>query len=319
MKIVMLDRSGADFSYEKKAFRAEGATFLVTYFQAADELRPIVRDADILLVNDAPIGENVIGALEKCKAIITMGKTYENINLAAAGARGIYVCNTPGYGDEDAAEYLFALLLAYAKRIPLGSLFAKAGKWGAEYIGSLARLRGKTLGIIGSADIAATLSAMARGLGMDTLFFDPFAAPDAGSVHFLSLLENSDFVGLCTPYTEDTRHMMGMPQFQRMKKEAVLLSVSPGGVIDESELTYALFSGEIAGAALDAFETEPLPRNSRLFEMDNVLITPHCAHATREAVAELHVACTENAIRVLHREVPHHIVNSPFLKGNLFI
>lgn len=319
MKIVMLDRSGADFSYEKKAFRSEGAVFLVTYFQNADELRPIVRDADVLLVSDGVVSEAVIGTLERCKAIITLGANYENIDIEAAGARGIYVCNTPAPCAEDAAEYVMALLLAFTKRIPKGHTFAHTGKWGAEYVGHFPRLRGKTLGLIGYDDTARALEAMAQGFGMHTLSFDPFGDPAAGGVQFLSLLEESDFISLHMPLTEDTKHMMGMPQFRRMKKDAVLLSIGPGGLIDENELTFALLSGEIGGAALDAFETEPLPAGSRLFGMENVLITPHCAENTAEGARERSKESTENAIRVLHREIPLHVVNQPFLKGNLFV
>ena len=319
MKVVMLDRSGTDFSYEKKIFRAEGAIFLVTYFQNADELRPLLRDADVLMVGDAVLSAEIISTLEKCKAIITTGAEYANVDLSAAGARGIYVCNTPCQSALDKAEYLLALLLAHAKRIPQADRMARSGKWGAEYIGRFSRLRGKTLGLIGYDDTAQALQKMAEGFSMKTLVFDPFGNPEHASIHFLTLLEESDFISLHAPLTEDTHHMMGMAQFKRMKKEAVLLSAGPGGLINENELTFALLSGEIAGAALDAFAVEPLPPNSRLLEMENVLLSPHVALRTLEGASELRAASTENAVRVLHLDVPQNIVNKPYLRGHTFI
>ncbi len=324
MKIVMLDRMGTDFSLEKKVFRAEGATFLVTYFRNADELRDIVRDADILMFNDAPITADIIAALDKCKMIIRYGVGCDNVDLEAAGKKGIYVCDAPTYGTYDVAEHTMALLLSACKRIPIADKCARSGQWNVDRIGKVRRLRGKTLGLVGFGRIARAVAVRARAFEMDILVFDPSAetlgttAEGVRYVDFPTLLENSDYVTLHAPLTEETRHMMGMPQFKRMKKDAVLINTGKGGLINENELIFALFSGEIAGAALDVFETEPLSPASRLLQMENVVLTPHVAWNSFEGTDDLHAEVMENVVRVLHGETPTHIVNEKYLKGRRF-
>ncbi len=324
MKIVMLDRMGTDFSLEKKVFHQEGATFIVTYFKDADELRSIVKDADVLMFNDANISADIIEALDKCKMIIRYGIGYDNVDLEAAGKKGIYVCNAPSYGTYDVAEHTMALLLSVCKHIPLADKCARNGKWSADHVGKVRRLRGKTLGLVGFGRIARVVAARAKAFEMDILVSDPYvsaevaAAEGAKLVDFPTLLENSDYVTLHSPLTEETHHMMGMPQFKLMKKEAVLINTGRGGLVNENELIFALLSGEIAGAALDVFESEPLSPQSKLLGMDNVVLTPHVAWNSYEGVDDLHKEVTNNVVRVLRGETPINVVNEKYLKGRRF-
>ncbi len=319
MKIVMLDRMGTDFTLEKKTFRDAGATFLVTYFQNADELKSIVHDADVLMFNDARISADIIAALDKCKMIIRYGIGYDNVDLEAAGKKGIYVCNAPSYGTYDVAEHTMALLLSVCKHIPLADKCARSGQWKADRVGKVRRLTGKTLGLIGFGRIARTVAARARAFEMDLLVYDPYvsaedaAAAGAKLVDFPVLLESADFVTLHSPLTEETRHMMGMPQFKLMKKDAVLINTGRGGLVNENELIFALLSGEIAGAGLDVFEEEPLSPSSKLLQMENVVLTPHVAWNSFEGVDDLHKEVTDNVLRVLRGEPPINIVNQKFL------
>lgn len=319
MKIVMLDRLGNDFSQEKSVFRAEGATFIVTYFRSADELREITHDADVLMFNDAHITKEVIAGLEKCKMIIRYGIGYDNVDLEAAGKKGIYVCNAPSYGTYDVAEHTMALLLSACKHIPLADKCARTGQWSADRVGKVRRLRGKILGLVGFGRIAREVASRARAFEMDILVYDPYQTEEAidafggKKVALDTLLELSDYVTLHSPLTEETYHMIGMDQFKLMKKEAVLINTGRGDLVNENELVYALLSGEIAGAALDVFETEPLPRNSKLLEMENVVLTPHVAWNSFEGVDDLHAEVIENVVRVLHGEEPKNIVNGKYL------
>lgn len=320
MKIVMLDRMGTDFSQEKSVFRAEGATFIVTYFRNADELRAITHDADILMFNDAHITKEVIAGLEKCKMIIRYGIGYDNVDLEAAGKKGIFVCNAPSFGIYDVAEHTMALLLSVCKHIPLADKCARAGQWSADRVGKVRRLRGKILGLVGFGPIAREVASRARAFEMDILVYDPYQTEEAidafggKRVDLNTLLELSDYVTLHSPLSEETYHMIGMAQFKVMKKEAVLINTGRGSLVNENELVYALLSGEIAGAALDVFETEPLPRNSKLLEMENVVLTPHVAWNSFEAADDLHAEVIENVVRVLHGETPVNIVNKKFLR-----
>ena len=319
MKIVMLDRLGNDFSQEKSVFRAEGATFIVTYFRNADELREITHDADVLMFNDAHITKEVIAGLEKCKMIIRYGIGYDNVDLEAAGKKGIYVCNAPSYGTYDVAEHTMALLLSACKHIPLADKCARTGQWSADRVGKVRRLRGKILGLVGFGRIAREVASRARAFEMDTMVYDPYQTEESidafggKKVALDTLLELSDYVTLHSPLTEETYHMIGMDQFKLMKKEAVLINTGRGDLVNENELVYALLSGEIAGAALDVFETEPLPRNSKLLEMENVVLTPHVAWNSFEGVDDLHAEVIENVVRVLHGEEPKNIVNGKYL------
>lgn len=319
MKIVMLDRMGTDFTLEKKVFREEGANFLVTYFKNADDLRAIVCDADILMFNDATISADIIDALKNCKMIIRYGIGYDNVDLEAAGKKGIYVCNAPSYGTYDVAEHTMALLLSAVKHIPLADKCARTGKWSADHVGKVRRLSGKTLGLVGFGRIARKVCARARAFEMDILVCDPYvdtAAAEAAGVRlvdFSTLLSESDYISLHSPLTEETRHMMGMPQFKLMKKDAVLVNTGRGGLVNENELIFALLSGEIGGAALDVFETEPLSPQSKLLGMDNVVLTPHVAWNSYEGTTDLHKEVTDNVVRVLHGEKPLNIVNEKFL------
>lgn len=319
MKIVMLDRLGNDFSQEKSVFRAEGATFIVTYFRSADELREITHDADVLMFNDAHITKEVIAGLEKCKMIIRYGIGYDNVDLEAAGKKGIYVCNAPSYGTYDVAEHTMALLLSACKHIPLADKCARTGQWSADRVGKVRRLRGKILGLVGFGRIAREVASRARAFEMDILVYDPYQTEEAidafggKKVALDTLLELSDYVTLHSPLTEETYHMIGMDQFKLMKKEAVLINTGRGDLVNENELVYALLSGEIAGAALDVFETEPLPRNNKLLEMENVVLTPHVAWNSFEGVDDLHAEVIENVVRVLHGEEPKNIVNGKYL------
>ncbi|MBE7025285.1 MAG: C-terminal binding protein [Ruminococcaceae bacterium] len=321
MKIVMLDRMGTDFSLEKKVFRDAGATFLVTYFRNADELRDIVRDADILMFNDAHITAEIIAALDKCKMIIRYGIGYDNVDLEAAGRKGIFVCNAPSYGTYDVAEHTMALLLSVCKHIPLADKCARTGQWNADRVGKARRLCGKTLGLVGFGRIAHMVATRARAFEMEILIYDPYvdssdaAAMGVTAVDFPTLLERADYVSLHSPLNAETHHMMGMPQFKLMKKDAVLINTGRGGLINENEMIFALLSGEIAGAALDVFETEPLPASSKLLQMENVVLSPHVAWNSYEGTHDLHVEVTENVLRVLRGETPINIVNRKFLRS----
>lgn len=320
MKIVMLDQKGNDFSLEKKVFQEEGAAFIVTYFKDDDELRAITQDADILMFNDANISADIIAGLNKCKMIIRYGIGYDNVDLEAAGKKGIYVCNAPSYGTYDVAEHTMALLLSVCKHIPLADKCARSGKWSADHVGKVRRLQNKTLGFIGFGRIAQKVATRARAFEMNLLVYDPYIKDDVADavgariVDFSTLLSESDYVTLHSPLTEETHHMMGMAQFKKMKNDAVLINTSRGGLVNETELIYALLSGEIAAAAMDVFETEPISPENKLLHMDNVILTPHVAWNSFEGVDKLHEEVTSNVVRVLHGEEPINVVNEKYLK-----
>ena len=277
------------------------------------------------MYSDAHISAAIIENLKRCKMIIRYGIDCDNVDLKAAGEKGIYVCNTPSYGIYDAAEHTFALLLSLAKHIPVADRCTRAVQWNPEKIGKAERLYGKVIGIVGYGQIAHLIAQYARAFSMDVLVYDMFsnegAAASFGTVvsDLDTLLKRADFVTLHTPLFEETKHMMGMQQFRHMKKEAFLINTASGGLIHENELVYALLTGEIQGAALDVFENEPLSLHSKLLSMDNVVLSPHVARNSTIGTLELHKEVTENVLRVLSGDTPQNIVNKKFLKKGNYV
>ncbi len=320
MKIVMLDRTGTDVSLEKKAFRKIGATFLVTYFQDADEVLSIAKDADVLLLRDAPLEPGVIAKLEKCKLIVCYGN-FRDIDLQAAEEKGILVCAVPAYDAWDIAEHTMALLLSAAKHIPMADICAKNGKWNGDGMEKSRRLRGKALGLVGFDPVARLVAARARAFEMELLVSDPYAnlaaihAIGAENISISALLTDADYVSLHLPYSEETLCILGMPQFRQMKKDAVLINTSHSALVNESELIYALLTGEIGGAALDVCDEEPLSQSSKLLSMSNVIITPRVAGNSFEGAAALSEAAVETVLRFIQGESPQNIVNGVYLSG----
>ena len=255
--------------------------------QAADGLLSLVTD---------PVGADLLAACPDLKAIANMAVGTDNIDLEAAAVRGIPVGNTPDVLTDATADLAFALLLALARRIPDGIAQVREGRWRtwepAKGLG--ADLAGATLGIVGRGRIGDALARRAECFGMDVL-----ASSRRSGVPLEELLERADFVSLHCPLTPATRHLIGTHALNRMKPSAYLVNTARGGVIDQAALRLALFAGEIAGAALDVTDPEPLPADDPLLEAPNLIVVPHVGSATvrtRERMAEMAV---ENLIAAL--------------------
>ena len=309
MKIVMLDRTGTDVSFEKKTFRQIGATFLVTYFQDADELLGIAKDADILLLRDTPLSSCVLAGLKSCKLIVCYGDCG-SVDLQRAEEKGILVRVVPAHDAWDIAEHTMALLLSCAKHIPTADICAKKGMWNGDGMEKSRRLRGKTLGLVGFDPVARLVATRARAFEMEILISDPYAnlsaiyEMGAENISMSALFTDADYVSLHLPCNEETQNILGMPQFRQMKKDAVLINTSHSGLVNESELIYALLTGEIGGAALDVCSEEPLSQSSKLLSMPNVIVTPHVAGNSFEGADTLSSEAVEVVLRFLRGEMP---------------
>jgi phosphoglycerate dehydrogenase-like enzyme len=213
------------------------------------------------------------------KVVSRWGVGYDSIDVAAATREGIVIAYTPGLLNEAVADYAMALLLGVARRIHEGHATMRAGNWLPAWGHDIA---GKTLGLVGCGRIGQAVARRAGGFGMQLLAFDPAPQPDAEKlgVQFVpldQLLADSDFVSLHAALTQDTRGLIGEAQLRRMKPTACLVNTARGAVVDEAALVRALHEGWIAGAALDAFVTEPLPSKHPLVTAPNLLLTPHQA------------------------------------------
>jgi len=287
-----------------------------------DELRESLRDCDGLVVrSETKVTAQVMDGAHRLRAIGRAGVGVDNIDVAAATARGIIVMNAPDGNTMTTAEHTLALLLALARRVPQGNTSLRAGRWERKrFVG--VELRGKTLGIIGLGRIGRVVASRARGFEMKILAYDPFVAPEQGRELDLELapLEEvcarADFLTVHTPLTSETRGMIGARELARMKPEARLINCARGGLVDERALYAAIREGRIAGAALDVFEEEPPLADHPLIALDEVIATPHLGASTKEAQEGVAVTVAEQMRDYFLTGALRGAVNVPALGAN---
>ncbi|MGO9498729.1 MAG: 2-hydroxyacid dehydrogenase [Solirubrobacteraceae bacterium] len=253
--------------------------------------------------------------LERCprlRAVSNYAVGYDNIDLAATAARGIPVGNTPDVLTDATADLTFALLLAAARKLPEAIAAVRDGDWltwePGQYLG--AAVFGATLGIVGFGRIGRAVARRASGFDMTVLHAGSRgrAASESGSVSVEALLERSDFVSLHCPLTPETYHLIDGAALARMKPTAILINTARGPIVDQSALRDALIAGEIAGAALDVTDPEPLPLDDPLFEAPNLIVAPHIGSATRDAREQMAELAVDNLLAGLDgRPMPHQV------------
>jgi glyoxylate reductase len=266
-------------------------------------------DALITLVHD-PVTETVLRAGKNLKIVAQYGVGLDNIDRAAAAARGIIVTNTPNVLTDATADMTLALLLALARRVVEGDRLVRSGEfsgWQPELLlGS--DLKGKTFGVLGPGRIGRAVARRARAFGMTVIACgrsprDEDDPDDPPRVSFDELLRRSDVVSIHLPLNEETRHLFNAETFAKMKAGSWLLNTSRGAIVDEAALARALAEGQPAGAGLDVFENEP-DVTAALLESDRVVLTPHVGSATHETRREMARMVVEDVRRVLSGEKP---------------
>ncbi|MDI6858628.1 MAG: D-glycerate dehydrogenase [Dehalococcoidia bacterium] len=273
-------------------------------------------DALLTMLTDR-IDATVLDAGARLRVVSNMAVGYDNIDVAAATARGILVANTPGVLTETTADMAFALLLAAARRVVEGDRLTRTGGWKTWHPSFLLGrdAHGAVLGIVGLGQIGLAVARRARGFNMRLLYCDIVRRNEAEKelgleyVDLDRLLSQSDFVSVHVFLDAQSHHLIGERELALMKPGAVLVNTSRGAVVDQRALYSALKEGRIAAAGLDVSEIEPIPADDPLLDLDNVVITPHIASAsvaTREKMARMAV---ENIVAVLQGEMPAHCVN----------
>jgi len=283
-----------------------------------DELLRQVADCEglLCLLTEKVDGE-LMDAAPNLKVIAQMAVGYDNIDVAAATARGIVVGNTPGVLTETTADFAWALLMATARRIGDGQQYIREGKWDTWHpMGLLGPdLYGATLGIIGLGRIGTAFARRAQGFNMRILYSNPRPKPEVAAqvgaeyVSFDTLLAQSDFVALHCPLRAETIHLIGEAELRQMKSSALLINTSRGPVVDQDALVKALSEGVIAGAGLDVTDPEPLNANHPLVHMENVIVTPHIGSASIGARNKMAILAAENLLAGLRDERLPHVVN----------
>jgi lactate dehydrogenase-like 2-hydroxyacid dehydrogenase len=280
-------------------------------------------DGLLCLLTDRIDGELMDAAGPGLKVISSFSVGIDNVDVAAASARGIPVGNTPGVLTDATADMAFALLLAAGRRIVEGAQGVRAGRWrtwGPAFMLG-ADLAGATLGIVGFGRIGRAVARRAGGFGMRIIFSDPSrAAPEPGvnatQVNLDTLLREADFISLHTPLTDETRGLINVDTLRRMKATAVLINTSRGPVVDQQALYDALSSKRIFAAALDVTVPEPLPVEHPLLTLENCLIVPHIASASWRTRERMSVMAAENLIAGLKGERLPNCVNPEVYKNS---
>jgi D-3-phosphoglycerate dehydrogenase len=276
----------------------------------AEDILNVARDADAVLVTYAKLPGSLLKELGRCKVIGRFGLGTDNIDLAAAAALGITVTYVPDYCRREVSDHAMALLLALARKVTFSNALVQSGRWEVPPIVPLRRLEGQVFGLIGFGQIPRVLAPKAMAFGLKVLAYDPHVpdgvlrALDVEAASFDDVLGRSDFISLHAPLTPATRGLIGAAAFAKMKPGAFLINTARGPLVDEVALVAALDSGQLGGAALDVVATEPPARDSPLIGRDNVLLTPHTAFYSIEALEELQTKCAADVARVLCGEQP---------------
>jgi len=292
----------------KAALARLNPTYRMAKSASADDILAVARDADALLITYAKITREIIGQLTKCKAIGRFGLGVDNIDLPAAKEKGIAVNYVPDYCIREVSDHTMALLLSLIRKVPLSNKLVQAGRWEMPAVVPIRRIEGTVLGLVGFGHIPRLVAPKAQAFGIKVIAYDPFAkaelfkAANVESVDFDTLLQRSDYVSVHAPLIAQTRGMMNANAFAKMKKGAYIVNTARGPLIDEPALIAALDAGQVGGAGLDVVATEPLAKDSPLLGRDNVIVSPHTAFYSIEALEELQSKCASDVARVLSGE-----------------
>ncbi len=275
----------------------------------------LCREAEAVLIGSVPdFTAGVVKELGACRILSRAGIGVDNIDLNAARRKGITVTNVPDYCIDEVSDHAMALILSFARKLSEGAESTAGGGWGIASLRPIQPLNRSTLGIVGIGRIGSAIGKRARAFDMKILAHDPFA-PDAAfkrlkaeEVGMAKLLRASDYITLHAPLIPKTRGMIGEAALKKMKKEAVLINVARGELIDEAALMKALRSGGIRGAGLDVLSEEPPSKKHPLLGIPGCVITPHSAWYSTAAMGELRRKSAEEVLRVLSGKKPKYRV-----------
>ena len=314
-KVYITDSLFASNDIEMNALKAHGHECVLIGTRDAAELARKGADADALIVQFAPINDQVLDAMPNLKVMSRYGIGVDNFDLDSARRHGVIACNCPGYCLEEVAEHTLAFMLAAARQMVAVSENTSDGKWTVPGKSQpIVALSGKTLGIIGFGAIAKETAKRAAAFNMKLIAYDPYLkASDAEKygveqVSLDQIWSRSDFITLHCPLTAENRHMINAETLAKTKKGVIIVNNGRGGLIDEKALLDALNSGQVGMAALDVLEQEPPPSDYALLKHPNVLVTPHIASVSEFSPGRLQEMAVAEIINVLDGNPPLHPV-----------
>lgn len=308
--IVVLDLMAPERADKLRALLPPG--FVLTHGTARgdDHMKEIIAEADYAIAGQVGVNAEVLKAAKKLKLLHKWGVGVDNLDTQTAHQLGIKVARTTGSNAVPVAEFTLGLMLSALRHISFGHAELKKGDWrGGRLPGDTFTLSGKTVGIVGFGAIGQNVAKLLKGFGCTILYSkrQPLSAAEEAELgvkhaSLAELLAKSDVVSLHCPLTPETANMIDKAAFAAMKKTAVLVNVARGGVVAENDLIEALRAREIAGAAMDVFEIEPLPADSPLLGLDNLVVTPHLAAIASDNFAPTVKRMFDNIARVARGE-----------------
>lgn len=315
MDVVYTDNGFGNTDVERRLIERSGGTLTAVQCRTEDEVIDAARNADAVLVQWAPISARVIEALERCRLIVRVGIGVDNVDLAAARAKGIDVCNVPDYCTDEVADHTLALALALVRQVAQTDSRTRRGEWSITPDHPIAAPSDQTFVTVGFGRIARAVLKRAEAFGFRLAAVDPFVGDDRfarASVRRLTMdeaFDTADVLSLHCGLNDETYHLIDEQTLERMKPSAVLVNTSRGGLVDAAALADALKAGKIAGAGLDVYEVEPLPTGSPLRTSPNTLLTSHIAWYSTNSIIRLRELAAKEIVRFINDEPLLHVVN----------
>ena len=317
MKVAVTDYSFPDLTVEESILQPAGHAIAAwKERKSAAELPALVADADAVITQFAPVNADVIASMQKARVIVRYGIGVDNVDLAAARAKGIPVCNVPDYCIDEVADHTLAFILATTRQVVTNSNTLKGGKWGlATSLDHMKALRDLAVGVVGFGRIGREVVARLRPFRCRILVYDPLAKPadieDAGAtpVALSDLLAQTDVITLHCPSTPETRGMLNSESLAKTRPGVSIINLARGDLIDPNSLLVALQTGHVSAAALDVFNPEPIPADHPILKLDNVIVASHIASTSVPAVRKLRETAARLALMALNGEPLVNVVN----------
>ncbi|MBP1995720.1 C-terminal binding protein [Paenibacillus eucommiae] len=321
MRAYALTHDFPNLNIERSLLSALGVSLIEINSLESEEWIEQVKDGVALFVQYSKVDSQMIEQLDHCRIILRYGIGFDNVDLQAAGKKGIYVCNVPRYCGEEVAEHTLCLLLAAARRLIPMANDVQAGEWRFLQHRPIVSLAGKTLGLAGCGYIAQLVAARARAFGMNIIGYDPYMSASQAlhlNIHLVSLeelWERSDMISLHVPSTPETYHLINADSLARMKPDVIIVNTARGSLVDAQAVRHALDADTIGGIALDVLEEEPPKGDHPLVHAAGAIVTPHCAYYSEESLPRLQQMAGEEVVRVLSGNRPQSPVNLKWINS----
>jgi D-3-phosphoglycerate dehydrogenase len=320
LKVVISDYDFGDVDVERSVIEAAGFELVAAQCKSEGELIDVSRDAVAVITQYARVGGKTINAFQNCRVIARYGIGVDIVDVEAATRRNILVTNIPDYCVDEVADHAMGMLLACIRKLKIFDKATHAGIWRWQAAQPIHRMRGRTMGLLAFGKIARAIAERGKPFGLEMIAYDPYLSKDTFTrydvtpVSFDELIEQTDYLMIQIPLTAETKGMIGEVQLKKMKPTSVLINTSRGPLVDNDALFRALKEGWISGAGIDDTAEEPAKKRgwraeNPLFQLDNIIITPHSAYYSEESIQEARWRASEEVVRVLSGNPPLSPVN----------